>query len=476
MTEHGFEPGSFRDRNARVFHGHDAVYRSLNVRALEEWECLSATRFFQRFQTDGRIVRTERADVDVRPPAGGSPWAAVLKHEVIPFVSYPFEWTFGMLRAAALLHLELLGAALDEGLILKDSSPFNVQWRGTTPVFIDIASFERLGAGEPWTGYRQFCQLFLYPLMLQSYKGLPFQPWLRGSLDGITPEHCRQIMSMRDCMRPGVLTHVYLQAKAASACAATDRDLKADLHQAGFNSALIKANVKSLTKLVRSLSHTPKGSGWLDYATENSYEAADANAKLDVVRRAVVAERPGLVWDLGCNTGTFSKLAAGTARYVISLDADPAVIERLYQDLEDDGISNILPLISNLADPSPNLGWRGLERRSLERRGAPDLTLALALLHHLVITANIPLEDVIGWLGELGGSIVIEWVGRDDPMVKRLLRHKEERYEDYDESALQRALESSFHIVTRQPLPSGRRVLYYARPRVSRARHGATSA
>lgn len=465
MTEPVFESGSFRDRNARVFRGHDAIYRSLNARALADWERLVETRFFRRFLDDGRIVGTERADSAVRPPAGTIPWVAVLKHELIPFVSYPYEWTFGMLRAAALLHLELLAAALDEGLILKDSTPFNVQWRGTSPVFIDIASFERLEPGEPWTGYRQFCQLFLYPLMAQAYKHLPFQPWLRGSLDGIRPTECLQLMSARDLLRPGVLSHVYLQSKAESTFAPTERDVKADLRRAGFDSTLIQANVTRLTKLVRSLQHTPSDSGWLGYATDNSYDALDAQMKVDVVTRVVAAERPGLVWDLGCNTGTFSRLAARGARYVVALDSDPAVVERLYHDLSTEGVTNVLPLVSDLSDPSPNLGWRGLERRSLESRGTPDLTLALALLHHLVLTANIPLGDVVGWLSELGGSVVLEWVGRDDPMVKRLLRHKVEAYEDYDESALQRSLEGAFHVVTRQPLPSGRRVLYHVRPR-----------
>jgi hypothetical protein len=207
------EPGSFRDPSARVFYHGGDVLRGLSPRALNEFEALAATKFFRRSLADGLVVQTERlADADER--ARGGPWAAVLKHRRIPYISYPYEWSFGMLKDAALLQLALLRGALDEGMILKDASAFNVQWEGARPTFIDITSFERLQPGATWVGYRQFCQLFLYPLLLQAYKKISFQPWLRGRLDGIEPEEFVRVMSVRDFVRPGVLTHGYLQARA----------------------------------------------------------------------------------------------------------------------------------------------------------------------------------------------------------------------------------------------------------------------
>lgn len=219
------EPGSFRDRTSRVFYQADTVVRTLTAPALADWNQLTRTTFFQRLHNAGKIVQTEQLDPlhfrDLSPefaasehPSPASPWVAALKHPKLPVVSYPYEWAFGMLKDAALLQLELLRDALAEGMILKDASPYNVQWVGSRPLFIDLPSFTRLDPGEPWVGYRQFCQLFLFPLLLQAYKDLPFHAWLRGSLEGITAQDCHGLMSARDLLRPGVFSHVYLQAKA----------------------------------------------------------------------------------------------------------------------------------------------------------------------------------------------------------------------------------------------------------------------
>src|SRR5205809_3934748 len=188
------EPASFRDPEARVVYSASGeVLRELSPRGREEWKALERTRFFRRALEDGRIVATEELE------------PGLLRHERLPFVSYPYEWPFEMLRDAALLQLSLLDEALDEGFVLKDGSPYNVQWRGSRPVFVDVGSFERLRQGEPWAGYRQFCALFLYPLLLQAWKGVPFNPWLRGSLEGIEPAALRGLLSFRDRRPRGAL-------------------------------------------------------------------------------------------------------------------------------------------------------------------------------------------------------------------------------------------------------------------------------
>lgn len=462
MTEPQYEPGSFRDRNARVFAHEGKILRGLNPQALAEWEKLSATRFFRRFEREGTLVHTERVDAAAPLPPGLASWSAILSHQKVPFVSYPYEWCFGMLKDAALLQLELLLAALDEGMILKDSSAFNVQWNGALPVFIDVASFETQRSGEPWVGYRQFCQMFLYPLLVQAYRNVPFQPWLRGSLDGIEPEHCNALMSARDYLRAGVLTHVYLQAKAQSHFGFTKRDIRVDLRNAGFGAELIKANARGLRKIVRGLTWMRDRSTWSEYATENSYGQADAEKKASFVRSVVMSRPLQLVWDLGCNTGRFSRIAAENAQCVVALDGDQLAIERLYQALKLEKNTTVLPLVGNVADPSPNLGWRGTERRSLAERGRPELVLCLALIHHIVIGANIPLGEFVNWLAALGGDVILEFVTKQDPMVQGLLRNKEDNYADYEQGCLERCLSSSFTIVRRETLGSGTRIMYHA--------------
>jgi SAM-dependent methyltransferase len=465
MTDIALEPGSFRDRTARVFYHQGKIFRGLSDSAHKEWQALSATDFFRRFTANGGIVPTHQTDLSSLPlSSSDQQWAAVIEHERIPFVSYPYEWSFQMLRDAALLQLDLLLAALDEGMSLKDASAYNVQWRGAAPVFVDLASFHSRRPGEPWLGYRQFCQMFLYPLLLQAYRGIPFQPWLRGSLDGIDADVCLSMLSARDYLRSGVLAHVVLQARAQRAYASTTRDVRAELRAAGFDSRVIKANATRLRALVAGLTWNAEPSTWSDYIDCGHYAPADMTQKREFVRAASGAREWHLAWDLGCNVGIFSRIVAERAKQVVAMDADQLAVDRLYRALSAEGGRTILPLVVNLTDPSPDLGWRNLERKRLVSRGRPDLVLCLALIHHVVIGANIPLAEFLEWLRSLGAHLIIEFVTRDDPMVKTLLRNKEDQYADYQLEVFERELAARFTVEKRQPLGSGTRIMYFASP------------
>jgi len=466
-TEAKIESGSFRDRDSRVVLAGGSVYRVLSERGAADWRALKASPLLERAVAEGSLIGTEEADPsDLGPgaervlPDGVS---TVLRHERIPFVSYPYEWTFGMLRDAALLQLDLELAALEAGLTLKDATPYNVQFRGSEPVFIDVGSFEQLREGEPWAGYRQFCMLYLYPLLLQAYKEIPFQPWLRGSIDGITPREAARFFGFRDRFRKGVFTHVALHARLEGRYEEREGgDVKEDLKKANFKTAYVKANLTRMRKLVAGLSWKSGDTAWTGYRDENTYTDADAERKQAFVREAAAARRPELVWDMGCNDGAYSRIAAESAARVVAFDYDHATVEALYRSLRADGNREILPLVGNLADPSPGLGWRGLERRRLEDRGRPDLILALALIHHVSITANVPIADFLDWVRELGAAaMVIEFPKREDPMVRRLLSGKREgSNSDYELETFERELGRRFEINRSEELPSGTRVLY----------------
>jgi SAM-dependent methyltransferase len=461
-------PGSFRDPDSRVFTAGERVLRSLSPDGARDWRHLSGTGFWRRAQEAGTIVSTEEVvwDGDLEPLLG-TPSETVLEHERVPFVSYPYEWTFGQLKDAALLQLDLLADGLDDGVVLKDGSAYNVQFRGARPVFIDVGSFEMLREGEPWTGYRQFCMLNLFPLLLQAYRGLDFHPLLRGAVDGVPPAQARAVLGGRDLLRRGVLTHVVMQSRLERRYAgAEQRQVRRELRGAGFSRELIRANARRLAKLVRRLEWKPRGTAWTDYGTTNTYSDTDAEQKAGFVEEAAAAARPRLVWDLGCNDGTYSLIAARHAGSVVAVDADHATVEGLYRRLRTEPSGNVLPLVMDLADPSPGLGWRGRERLTLAERGTPDLTLCLALVHHVAITANIPLPAFLSWLRELETGLVIEFVKREDPMVQRLLAAKEEgAHADYELGRFERALEERFEVVRRQELGSGTRVIFHARPR-----------
>jgi hypothetical protein len=308
--------------------------------------------------------------------------------------------------------------------------------------------------------------LFLYPLMLQSYRGFDFQPLLRGSLDGIPPTQMAALMRGRG-LRRGVLTHVRLHARlerTSSEQAGTE--VKRDLKKAKFNTELIRSNVSRLRKLVNRLEWKAGRSAWTAYREENTYSDADAERKAEFVRRAAAGSRSELVWDLGANDGAYSRIAAEHADCVIALDSDHATVDGLYRRLREEGNEKIIPMVGNLVDSSPGMGWRGLERKPLEDRGEPDLVLALALIHHLSITGNVPLRELLDWFASLGAPLVIEFPTREDPMVKRLLAAKADGlHTDFELAEFERLLGERFDVGEREELPSGTRVLFFAKPR-----------
>jgi hypothetical protein len=449
-----------------VFTAPDGVYRVLSASGLDEWEALAASSLWRELQDEGRVVATEPAALDELPDLLAGAAAGALRHEPVPFVSYPYEWPFSMLKDAALLQLELNRRALREDLALKDASPYNVQWRGARPVFVDVGSFERLRPDEPWAGYRQFCMLFLYPLMLQAYKDLPFHAALRGSLDGIAPHNARAMLS-GERFRKGVLSNVLLHARLESRYAGVEGgEVKRDLRRAGFSKELLAANFEKLEKLVRKLEWKPGETAWTGYGEDNTYDEAAAAAKDAFVREAASRRRPRLTWDVGANIGRHARIAAESSGFVVALDADHATVDALYRALRDERRDDVLPLVMNVCDPSPDLGWRGRERASLERRGTPELVLCLAVVHHVCITGNVPVREFLEWLFSLGAALVIEFPDRSDPMVQRLLSGKRAGSNpDYQRTAFEAALEERFDVVRREPA-SETRTLYEAQPRM----------
>jgi SAM-dependent methyltransferase len=456
------DAGSFRDRSARVFLSDDRVYRALSAEAQQHWERLAESALVQRNVAAGSLIDTE----SVAPPAGFpvDDWAGFVEHARVPVISYPYEWSFHMLRQAALLQLDLLSDALAEDWVLKDATPFNVQFRGVSPVHIDLPSFEPYPGG-PWEGYRQFCQMFLYPLMLQAWRGVDFRPWLRGRLSGITPAECRALLGARHLWRRGVLSHVYLHAAFEARSGAASESIPQSLKSSGFHKDLISANARKLRRIVEKLDWSPPASTWSSYDDLKSDPTPEIVAKQDLLQSVLSRGRLRTVWDLGCNAGRYSRIAADHAETVLALDSDHLVIDRLFQTLRDEQRTNILPLVFDIADPSPSQGWRGRERSDLPSRSRPDLVICFAVLHHLVLRENLLLDDVVDWLLSLGGDLLIEYVDKSDPQAQRLLQHRRDQYADYSRERLISALEARGEIVAQFPLPARTREVFLVRPR-----------
>ncbi|WP_434740193.1 class I SAM-dependent methyltransferase [Micromonospora sp. SH-82] len=458
------EPGSFRDPGNQIFYHGGDVLRGLDPTAAQQWLALSATEFFPALLAEGKVCATEPVD-PVRVPTG-SRWATVLRHERIPFVSHPYEWSFGMLRDAALLHLEILRSALSAGFTTKDGSAYNLQWRGARPVFIDVGSFEPVRDGEPWAGYRQFCQTLLYPLLVTAHLGLDFRPWLRAQVDGIEADQMRRLFTGTRRLLRGVPAHVHLHgAMQARNAEASTTDVRAQLRAAGYSRDLALATVRGMERLVRRLDHRPSAGHWADYQRTCGYSDADREAKEGFVDTALAtAGYPGLVLDLGANDGRYSRIAARHAEYVVAVEQDPDVVDALYRTLRAEGERRILPLVTDLADPSPGGGWRGVERAGLADRATADVVLALAVVHHLALGRNVPLPEVLDWLVGCvvpGGRLVVEFVHPEDPMARRLLANKPDGiFPDYRRTTFEALLTGRGRIERQRELPSGTRTLY----------------
>jgi SAM-dependent methyltransferase len=458
------EPASFRDPDSAVFYADDLILRGLSQRAAQDWAQLEKTTFFPALVAAGKVVATEAFVADEAPLSPrGTPWSQVLKHQRVPVVSYPYEWPFAMLRQAATLQLDVLAAALDEGMSLKDGTGYNVQFFGSRPVFVDIGSFEP--ARGPWPGYRQFCQTQLFPLLVQAHLGVPFQPFLRGSLDGLRAGDVAGMFRGLARFRKGVLRNVALHSMLEQRVKSSSQGVEQRISKAGYGSELAKAVARNLRKLVQGLEVGKRASTWSDYRDTCSYSEADAQAKQAFVRAALEGATQ-LVLDLGANDGAYSLLAAEHADYVVAVDGDEAVIDRLYGRLHAESRENVLPLVMDLVDPSGGLGWRNEERAPFVDRVRPDVSLALALVHHLTIGANVPLPQVVDWLLAFGGRLVVEFVHLDDPMVARLLANKPPGlFDDYDRRAFETLLAERGTIERSQTLPGATRTLYLVHPR-----------
>lgn len=457
-----YDTGSFRDPGSRVWRDGSRVLRGLDAEAAGNFYALRDTRFYRESLANGDLVATEI----VEAPLAGSDWALVLEHDAVPVVTYPHEWSFSMLQDAASLTLRLVRAAIDEGITTKDATPYNVQFVDSRPTFIDIGSFERYRGGEPWWGYRQFCQMFLYPLMFTAYKDLPHQPWMRGAIDGITPQQARRVLQGRRHGSRGLMTHVWLHARAdqrfTGGSAATIDSLK----QAGYDTRIYISLIDRLHKLVGGLRWQGGQSAWDGYSERGHYAPAELGAKTQFVQRVVDRRHRAQIWDVGANDGVFSRIAAGNADVVLAMDADGRVVDRLYRTLRGDGSKRIVPLVMNFADPTPGIGWRSIERPAIGERSSPDLVLALAVIHHLAITHGVPTGSVLDFFADLGAEVVLEVPTESDPMVQRLKGNKRTGTHDgYMLAVIEAQAGLRFDVRRREELAGGTRVLLHLVPR-----------
>lgn len=465
MTTAAADPGSFRDPRGRVHHRDGRVFRTLSSAAAEDFDRVQATGLLDDLVRRGDLVSSRQANAaDVGEAATGA--SRVLEHERIPFVSYPYEWGFAMLRAAALLHLRVQRLALERGVALSDATAYNVQFVGPRPVFIDVLSFRPYREGELWAGHRQFCEQFLNPLLLRALLGVAPNAWLRGSLEGISATEIVRLIPRRRWLSRDVLAHVVLPARFQRDSGGEDGTRVAEaIAEAALPRAAFDRMLAGLERWIGGLAPADGGATtWSDYERSRGYAPNEVERKRRFVREWAAEAKPGLVCDVGCNVGEFSEAALeGGAGYAVGLDLDLGALDAAFARATERGL-RFLPIFGDVANPTPSQGFAERERAGLGARLPADGVLALGLVHHLAIGRNVPLDLVLDWLVDAAPAGVVEFVPKADPMVGRLLRLREDVFPGYVETAFVAALERRARIERAETITaSGRRLFAFRR-------------
>lgn len=462
-----FVSGSYRDPAGRVCDVDGKIFRTITKHGADAYTVLTGSEFIKALVQDQRLVPFNEVPIEALKQSEEIEGVTnVLEHDRLEFISYPYEWSFSGLKRAALCHLDIQIDALEEDIALIDASAYNIQFIGPRPIFIDHLSFRPYVDGALWEGHRQFCEQFLNPLLFQASLGVPFNDWYRGCMSGVTGAEISSLLPLRSYFDFNVMTHIHLprffekRHRERSSSHSSDTIKTGKLPKHAF-SAMLKGLRKWIASLESKISGTTE---WVQYATSNTYSANEAEIKQKFVADFCSKVRPNMLWDLGCNTGLYSSIALNNgAHLVIGFDSDAATVDEAFQRAQSEDI-NFLPLYQNLANPSADQGWGQSERMGLIARRSADAVLSLALVHHLTIGNNIPLDDAISWIVTCAPQGVIEFVPRTDPMVKRMLSHRRDIFEDYSEDVFLKAISSRARIVRNDPISdNGRLLVWYDR-------------
>jgi hypothetical protein len=453
MTSRSTLPSSFRDPSGFLFVEEGSLYRQVNEAYRESYDHLMNSGLYEHLADSGLLIRHEEADLEL---ARTDQAYRVLEPEVVPFVSYPYEWCFSQLKDAALLTLEVQKKALDLGMTLKDASAFNVQYVKGKPILIDTLSFDKYEGGQPWAAYRQFCQHFLAPLALMSYRDVRLGQLTRTYIDGVPLDLASSLLPSRTRLSFPLLSHIHLHARSQSHFA----ERTVDIERRKMNRLSFLGLIDNLESAVRKLEWQPESTLWSDYQEEDSYAADAFEHKKRLVGEFLDKQQPGIVWDLGANVGLFSRLASDRGMLTISFDVDPGCVERNYLEAKRKGETEVLPLLLDLTNPSPAIGWQHEERMSLVERGPADTVLCLALIHHLAISNNLPFAKVADFLASIGDSLIVEFVPKADQRVQRLLSTRQDIFTDYTQEAFETTFQQYFEIQSSAQLQGSARTMY----------------
>ena len=444
---------SFRDPSGFLFSRDGVLYRQVNRKYEQEYARLMESGLYDKLVKAGLLI--PHVEVD-QSPAESNLADKVIQPEHVPFISYPYEWSFSQMKDAALATLSIQRRALKLGMSLKDASAYNIQFVRGKATLIDTLSFEMYKEGQPWVAYRQFCQHFLAPLGLMALRDVRLNQLLRVYIDGLPLDLASGLLPSKTRLNFGLLTHIHLHASAQKRYSGAEVKSRA----ATMSKQAMTGLIDSLDSAIRNLEWKPGGTEWGNYYDITNYSDAAFEHKKQLVRGWSAKVKPSLVWDLGANNGVFSRMAGEGGAFVVSSDMDPTAVEQNYRQVKAENTENLLPLLLDLTNPSPSIGWANEERDSFAARGPADMVLALALIHHLAISNNVPLLQLADFFAKVGKWLIIEFVSKSDSQVQKLLVSRQDIFPDYTREGFEAAFQQRFRVAEAINVNESERTLY----------------
>ncbi len=446
---------SFRDPSGFLFTQDGVLYRQINKKAKDEYDFLLKSGLYKKLTTEKFLIPHKEAGPKL---AQTNDAYKVIQPKRIPFISYPYEWCFSQLKDATLLTLRIQKEALEHNMSLRDASAYNIQFYQGKPILIDTLSLEKFNE-QPWVAYKQFCQHFLAPLALMSYTDVRLNKLSQIYIDGVPLELASKLLPTKTRFKPSLLIHIHLHAASQKRYAG--KSIKKESVVRKFNKRSFLGLIDSLDGAIKGLKWKPKGTEWADYYEGNlNYLPTSLRHKANLVDEYLDLIKPKNVWDLGANTGLFSRIASNKGILTVSSDIDPAAVEINYRTVKEKAETEILPLLIDLTNPSPALGWKNTERGSFLSREPVDTVLALALVHHLAISNNLPLETLAEFFSSLCNSLVIEFVPKEDSQVQKLLTSREDVFPNYKKGDFEKEFGRFFTVKKQENVKNSKRTLY----------------
>jgi hypothetical protein len=444
---------SFRDPSGFVFSNNNHIFRQINFNYKKNFDLLISSGLYDSLISKNLLIPHQ--EVKIKTPFKEKAYK-IIKPEIVPFVSYPYEWCFSQLKTAALTTLRVQKIALKYKMSLKDSSAYNVQFINGKPILIDTLSFEAYNNKKPWKAYKQFCQHFFAPLMLIKYTDMRLNLLSRLFIDGIQIGFARKLLPLKSFLNPSILIHIHFHSLCQNFFAP-----KSSKKQKNFlTDNSFYGLIDNLESSISKLRWKPSNSEWSCYYENTNYSTAAFSNKISLVDKYIRKYKPKSVWDFGANIGEFSRLSSKYKINTISFDYDTFAVEKNFLNCVNTEEKYILPLVLDLTNPSPDIGWANRERFSLLSRGPSDMIFALALLHHLAIGNNVPFLKIAEYFSEICNFLIIEFIPKNDSQIEKMLSTRDDIFDYYNKETFEAEFKIFFEIIESSRIDESERILY----------------